>query len=322
MIIFVVILAVVGIGWRRQAAAKQRQTQVQTAQVKKGDVEQDLVVSGEIKVDRMARLTFPATGKLAYVKVNDGDRVNWGQSLIGLDAGELDTAVRGAWYRYLVAEANAKLVEDQVKGHDSDESFAQKNVRISAQATRDIAYDNWLEAKRARDKADLWSPVTGVVTQVTAKVVGETVGPSDGVVVADVTSVYFEALVDETDIHSVKLGQPVKVNLSAVPGTTLTGKVIAIGYQTRVANTGATVVPVKVALTSQDWAQVKLGLSGDASLVLATAKNVLTLPIGAVNDNKVTLVGSRETAVKTGVVGENEVEITAGLKEGDQVLIK
>ncbi len=322
LIILVAILAVVGIGWRRQAAAQKKQAQVQIAQVKKGDVEQDLVVSGQIKAERVAKLTFPTSGKLAYVNVSEGDTVNYGQSLMGLDAGDLDSAVREAWYRYLAAEANAKLIEDEVKGHDSDESFTQKNARISAQAARDIAYDNWLEAKRARDKADLWSPVTGFVTQVTAKVPGAVVGLSDGAVVADASSVYFEALVDETDIQKARVGQAVKVNLSALEGTTLDGQVTAIGYQTQISDTGATVIPVKVKLSSEDWAKVRLGLTGDASLVLATAKNVLTLPIGAVNGNKVTLVDGRETVVKTGVLGENEVEITSGLKEGDQVAVK
>jgi len=194
-------LAVVGIWqWRKAANAAVAKAAIKVVTVTRKDIESTLSESGEIVSDKTATLTFPVPGKLAYVGVADGDVVTLGQALVGLNTGDLAAAEQAAFYRYEAADANAKEVEDSVKGHDGDETFAQKNARVSAQTARDTAYDAWLSARRDLNNATLYAPFAGVVTNMTANAIGDTVGMADGVTVVDPTGLHFEAEVDESDI--------------------------------------------------------------------------------------------------------------------------
>src|SRR3989344_4329080 len=190
--------------WRAGRAAV---SPVKTYTVARGDVKDVIVASGEIVAGKTANLRFPATGKLAFINVSEGDVVRKGQALLGMDRTDLSSAEMEAYYRYLAADAYAKKIEDSVKGHDSDETYTQRNDRIAAQTARDIAYDNWREAQRDARDAILVSPISGVVTQITVSTVGATVTATDGITIADPQTGYFAAEVDEADVGRVAVGQ-------------------------------------------------------------------------------------------------------------------
>ncbi len=323
IIIAVVILAGLGVWWwRAGVAARKAAAAVKIVQVTRKDIESVLSVSGEIVSDKEATLTFPAAGKLSYVGVAEGDSVKKGQALLSLDPGDLETAVRDDYYAYLAADANAKEVEDSVKGHDSDETFAQKNARVAAQTARDEAYDVWLKAQRALHNSTLYAPFDGIVTNITANAVGDTVGVTDGATVVDPASLHFEAEVDETDIGGVEVGMPARLTLDAFSGQTIDATVQRIGYVTQISSTGATVFPVEMAVTDPIQSKFRIGMNGDADIILGTAKNVLTLPIEAVNDNVVNLPNGKTATIETGLAGVNDIQVTGGLNEGDKVVIK
>src|SRR3990167_10771011 len=105
--------------------------------VKKVDLKDSLSFSGGVDADEKATMVFQTSGKLAFVEVSEGEKVKKGQLLAGLDTGDLKAAERAAYYKYLAADANAKYVEDTVKDHDKDESFLQKNNRVTAQTDRE-----------------------------------------------------------------------------------------------------------------------------------------------------------------------------------------
>ena len=87
------------------------------------------------------------------------------------------------------------------------------------------------------DKAsmDVPSPLDGVVTNLPVRV-GETVVPGlqnqNGttiMTIADMSIITAEVRVDETDIVSVKLGEPADVTIDAIPNRIFKGQVIEIG---------------------------------------------------------------------------------------------
>lgn len=323
IIIAIIVLAGLGIWqWRKAAAAAKARAAVKVVQVIRKDIESTLSVSGKIVSDKQSTLNFPVSGKLAFVGVAEGDTVFAGQALVGLDTGDLAAAEQAAYYKYVAADANAKQVEDSVKGHDSDETFAQKNSRVAAQTARDMAYDSWLTARRALHNATLYAPFAGVVTKITANAVGDTVGTTDGVTVVDPTSLHFEAEVDESDIGKVEAGIPVRLVLDAFAGQRFDGTIKTVGYVTRISSTGATIFPVDMSVMGEIQKKFRMGMNGDTEIILGTAKNVLTLPVEAVNDGKVNLPDGKTAEVKTGLEGTNDVEITEGLKEGDKVIVK
>lgn len=315
--VIAVLMAVGGSWWWR--SRQQAKQPVQTYTVTRQDIREVIVASGEITADTQATLRFPASGKVAYVNVHEGETVRRWQALVGVDTTDLSSAETEAYYRYLAADANAKEVEDSVKGHDSDETFAQKNDRVAAQLARDIAYDNWLEARRNTRDAHLVSPLAGIVTQVTVSAVGASVTAADGVVVVDPTSLYFSLEVDESDVGRVSLGQPVEVTVDAYPHTTFKGKIERMSFKSSLSDSGATVYSVKVKLAGADLTQLRLGMNGDARIIVREQKQVLSLPIDAVVDGRVMLPDGQKKPVAVGVEGETAIEIKSGLNEGDVV---
>jgi RND family efflux transporter MFP subunit len=322
--IFVVLL-IVGVGlwwWKGQETKKKEKSERKIVSVVRKDLVETLSVSGKVRAEKQAELNFQSGGKLAMVRVKSGEKVERGEWLMGLDTGDLKAIETKAWYSYLAADANAKEVEDDLKGHDKDETFSQKNERVAAQTARDSAYENWLSARRAVDNAVLKSPFSGVVASVSTLSVGDTVGVSDGVVVFDPESVYFDIEIDESDLGKVSEGMEVVVTLDAFEGEEFKGQLSDIGYVSRLSNTGATVFPAKVTFPVNDMEKLRLGMNGDAEIVTDKVGGVLTLPIEAVIDNKVEKENGSKTSVKVGLEGESEVEIKEGLNEGDRVVVK
>lgn len=303
--------------WRSRQAS---QTPPQTYIVTKQDVKEVIIASGEITAERNATLHFPVPGKLGYINVSEGERVRKGQSLLGMDTTDLASAELEAYYRYLAADANAKEIEDSVKGHDSDETFAQRNDRIAAQVARDIAYDNWREAQRDSKDAHFVSPIAGVVTNITVSAVGSSVGVTDGITIVDPGSLYFSLEVDEADIGKVTLNQKVEITLDAYEDSVFSGTVDRISFGSLVSDSGATIYAVKIKLDSNDLTRLRLGMNGDARIILKEARDVLTLPLEAVSDGQVMLPTNEKKQVEVGIEGEEIVEIKSGLSEGNEVV--
>jgi HlyD family secretion protein len=324
-IIILVILLVIGGMWyvKRQAASKKSQAAIRVVVVERKDVVSSLLVSGSIEVEKKAVLNFQGVGKLGFINVEEGEAVKKWQSLMGLNMGDLDAAVNAAFYKYLAADANAKYVEDTVKDHDKDETFTQKNTRVAAQTARDMAYDAWLTARRTRDYGTLISPFDGIVTNITVNTVGDTVGITDGATVVDPTSLVFRAEVDESDIGKVSMDKKVTVSLDAFPEEKFEGKIVQIGFVSMFSSSGATVFPVKIEIIGGGDKVFRIGMNGDAEIILDKAGNALSVPSEAIIDGEVILeTTGQKTKVQTGLVGDENTEIKSGLSEGDKVIIK
>ncbi len=311
-------------GWNiYQSKSKSKNGQVKTVTVQRGEVVSSLTVSGEIKAKIQAVLNFPTAGKLAYIGVNEGDIVKKWQTLAYLDLGDLQAAETKAYYTYLAYDAAAKKVEDDMKGKGASENFLEKSTRVTAQTNRDIAYDAWLTAQRAVRNAKLVAPFPGVVTNVTATAVGDTVSISDGVTVVDPSSLYFSGEVDESDVGKIQTNQPVSIKLDAYDNREFSGKVEEILFSSQLSSTGATVFGIRIVFDEANLPTLRLGYNGDAKIILGGVKDVLKLPIDAVVDGHVTRPGDKElkVPVEIGLEGETELEIKSGLNEGDSVVL-
>lgn len=323
-VILVVVLGLVG-WWGFRSNAAKSEVKVKTAVVTRGDVAQTIVATGKIAAGKQVTLNFPASGKLAYLNAHEGDMVSRGQVLAGLDLGDAQAAQTAAYYKYLAADANAKQVEDEVKGHDSGETFTQKNERVAAQTARDIAYDTWLSAQRAVRNANLVAPFAGVVTGVTVSSVGDTVGITDGVTIVDPTSLYFASEIDESDIHYLSIGKSVEIKLDAYPSMEFDGQVSSIAFEATFSSSGATVYVVKMSVPAADLATFRIGMNGDVTMVVNQAQHVLLVPADAVVGDELTVVSGgkmEKRKVTVGVSSDTQTEVAGDIKEGETVWIK
>src|SRR5262249_7911911 len=126
---------------------------------------------------------------------------------------------------YETAENNVKIQQAQVD--QLEQSLKTQQTRITQQESllQNAQYD--LSNMR------ITSPINGVVTKRSADmremVSGSTFSPSNLLTVADMSVVRAEVQVDETDIPNVKIGQPAKVTIDALPDQTFNGKVTELG---------------------------------------------------------------------------------------------
>ncbi|MBI4038432.1 efflux RND transporter periplasmic adaptor subunit [Candidatus Daviesbacteria bacterium] len=320
LLIIIVVLSFIGYN----SIFQKKTPSLQFTQVKKGDIKSTVSSSGILTGKNEVNLKFRSSGKLAYVNVSEGEKVSAGQAIAGLDTRDLSIKLSQAENTLKDKQATAQKIEDDVKDHDKDETFTQKANRTTAQAARDSAFDGVKEARRAFGDAVLVSPISGVVTQAVS-VSGQNVSSSDTIAqIVDFSEIFFDTDIDETDISKISQGQSAQVSLDAYPDKNFAGTVSEIIPQTKTTSSGATVITTRINLSNPSINPIK-GLSGQASIILSEAKNVLILPSEAVRDDNTVFVqtaqGLKVEKVETGIKSDTNVEVKKGLKVDENVLL-
>lgn len=324
IIITIILLVIVGVLTKGFGLAKPKG--IETYTVSQGTVKEEVVISGEVMADKYSAMSFGASGKLGWVGVTEGQKVYRGQALLQLDAKVLNSALETAQSNLRSAEANAQYILDTVKDHSKDESFLQKTTRTTAEVARDNAYEALKVAEENLRNSTLYAPFNGIVASLTSTAPGVNVTYADKVVeIIDPSTIYFSVLADQTEI--IKLGEDnrVEIVLDAYPDQTLTGKVIFLGITPQMGGTGS-LYKVKIVFDeAPDLVKTRVGMTGDARFLITEKENVLNVPIKYVStdkNGKYVLMGNlkNKVYVKTGLEGEENIEIVSGVKEGDVLL--
>jgi HlyD family secretion protein len=153
--------------------------------------------------------------------------------------------------------------------------------------------------------------------------------------IVDVSSLSLAADVDETDVFLVKPGVQADAELDAVPGGRYPATVASVGlsptqsarggvsYRARLTLTGGTMPDGSRAPTPRP------GMSAVADLKVRTARDAISVPATAIvrdgdRDAVWVVDGShaRRRTVTVGTQGEDEVAVTAGLRVGEQVVVR
>ncbi|MFQ3536687.1 MAG: efflux RND transporter periplasmic adaptor subunit [Aggregatilineales bacterium] len=231
-----------------------------------------------------------------------------------------DAAVRAAEAQ--VAQAKAAL--------DALLEGATKEQRDIAAAQLQQARLNVAQAERSLSKAQLAAPVDGIISAVNISV-GQTVGlgGQPAFVLADTSTLYIEISVDEADIARVEVGQQARFTLLGINANEpFKGRV---ERKNTVGDVAQGVVTYGVRIKVTDRVPQLLGMTADVEIVLATRKDVLTVPTRAIrrdpNGRQFVLVQRPEGPpveinVQSGLsVGELTEVSGEGLREGQVVVI-
>jgi HlyD family secretion protein len=148
---------------------------------------------------------------------------------------------------------------------------------------------NLNSAKYDLNKLRVVSPIAGIVTRRNIEE-GETavVGTMNNagtvlLVIADLSVIETEVEVDETDIPFIKIGQPAKVKIDALPDQEFSGTVTEVGnspIQASAGQTRATNFKVTVTINGQ-VPNVRPGFTCTAVVTTATRQKALSVPIQA-----------------------------------------
>ncbi len=282
-----------------------------------------------VESDRKAFVMPKVQGEIRQVLADEGERVRAGQVLARLDGDKLrlEVALNEATMRKLERDYNRNL-ELQQKGLVS--ATAIDNLKYELEAAK----ANWELARLQLSYCDIRSPIDGTVTQRLDVVkVGNTVTPMGGViesgqsslfVVEDLDTLMLRVNVPERELAKLSVGQVAQLSFDAVPNHLFEGKIELISPYVSAATATFT---VRIRVTKTDGL-LRPGMFARVAIVYERKPDALQIPRTALLDGdgppKVFVVKdgkAMERAVKLGLSNGAWIEVTDGLKDGEQVVV-
>jgi len=271
--------------------------------------------------DRYAALSAPAPTRIARVRIAAGQRVAAGAPLVEFERVTFNAEASGAQAKLTAAQRAydraARLADEGI--------VARKEVEQAA-AELGAARAAAVTARRAQQLAVLRSPISGVVTRMSA-VLG---APADAgqvlVEVADPSAFDVVLMIGPTEAGAVRPGAPVTISAGEkVGGEPLgSGNVASIGAAV---DTTSRSVAIRVAVRTPRRA-LRLGESVYGEIAIETRPRAVVIPVEAIVPEgagyKVFVVDKSGTAhereVKIGGRTPTKVEIIEGLNGGETVV--
>lgn len=202
-------------------------------------------------------------------------------------------------------------------------------------------------ARDTLSKTTIVAPMAGIITALPVEegevaVIGTMNNAGTKLLtIADMSTVEAVMEVDETDVPNVKVGQKATVTIDAYPNKTFEGTVTEVGSSpmtTAGLQTSSEAVnfEVKIQLANPP-AGVRPGFSASADIITGTRAKSLAIPIQALVIREKPTKGAEKAKeeegvylhkegkaqfvpVTTGLAGENNIEITKGLSEGQEII--
>lgn len=193
------------------------------------------------------------------------------------------------WKASLLPREQYERAQNEVKRAATDLRGAEQSVKTQEQSVKQEEA-NLENAKVDLNKVRLVSPINGIVTRRNIEE-GETavVGTMNNagtvlLTIADLSVIETEIEVDETDIPFIRIGQPVKVTIDAIPDKTFPGKVTEVGNSPIQVAGGAAqrATNFKVVVTIEGAVpNVRPGFTCTAVVTTATRQKIIAVPIQA-----------------------------------------
>jgi len=278
-------------------ACKRSQQQVlyEPVPVSRRDITVSAEANGSIQPIQITDVKSRASGQILEIRVQTGDMVRKGDTLVRVDRRDPTTSFNQAQADLEVAQAQAANAAAQKRRADEmfqagvlseqdhdNATLADANAR--AQLVR--AEAGLQSAQDALTDCNVLAAVEGTI--LTRKVEEGTVitsavrDVSGGTVLlqmADLSTVEVQALVDETDIGKVQPGMPVVITVDAYPNQKFTGTVLKIEPQSTVTQ-NVTMFPVLIYIPNPNGL-LRPGMNGEVAIQIGQRQNVLAIPTSA-----------------------------------------
>ena len=191
---------------------------------------------------------------------------------------------------YEQAVADVELRETELKAREVEVNGASQRILQERATLESARYD--------LTQVTITSPIDGIVTRRNIEegetvVIGTMNNPGTVLLtIADFSVLEAEIEVDETDIPTIRLGQPVEITIDALPGRVHTGRVTEIGnspIQQAAAGAQEATNFLVVAVVDGDVPGVRPGFTSTAEITTATRTGALAVPIQATTVREVEL---------------------------------
>lgn len=309
---------------------------VKTVTVTLGDPAGSNVFSGSVRGRYESRLGFQVAGKISVRHVNLGDRVEPGKVLLEIDPKDLEENLRMASAGLEAAKTRANQAKNDFERHAALYQYAAvskaayeqyKTAREAAGEALRQAQAQYNQSRNALGYSRLIADARGIISSLEVEA-GQVVAAGQPVLTF-VKSGELEVAISipEHRISAMRPRQAAAVKFWALPGLTLQGFIREISP---VADAATRTYSARVSLPFAP-PEVQLGMTASVETAPAASsagRKVAFVPVTAIfqtgGQAGVWLVRdgqARLVPVSVGEFSENRVEVTAGLAEGDVLVV-
>ena len=282
-------------GGRAKDKGESPQSRPTSAVAESRDIHFSINAAGEIGPADQVSVRPEVNGRILELPVDIGDKVSKGELLFQLDDRNLQIErasaekdierakleVEQAERNYLRSEAlfNDRLISKEVFEDTKTQHELAKNTLARSEKSLELVQDNLRKTRIVApfDCTVLTRPVS----------VGQAVSGSGGfnsgtevLTIANLTDMIINAHINQADVSRLSVNEDVDVQVEAVPGLKMVGKVERIAPQATIKN-NIKGFAVRILLQHVDL-RVRPGMTANIQIPVAAADQVVAVPLGAV----------------------------------------
>ncbi len=301
---------------------------VEVVQVKSMPLQDDAQAVGSLRSRQSVTLRPEVSGRIAQIAFADGSRVQRGQLLIQLDDVLQRAELSQAQAQLSIARANLKRNEELVA-----QAFVAQRVLDESRASLQVAEAQVALAQARLSRMRITAPFSGTVG-LSAVNLGEYVKDgADLVNLEDTSQLTVDFRLPERFQSRIEAGQPVRVEVDALPGKTFNGRVQALDP---LVDANGRSIAVRATLPPAAGSDLRPGMFARVTTVFSVNNAALVVPEEAIvpqggkqfvfrlvkeGEGDAAKLVSKRTEVQLGVRRGAQVQIAQGLNEGDTVVV-
>lgn len=323
--VLTILIIVGGIFIYRQQTALNTD-ELKSTTVKRGDLKETLILSGEIKADDQATVSFQTSGLLANVAVKENEIVEKGSLIASLNQQQMRKTLQKELNDFMKERWD---LEDERDTYE-DEIITDSVRRALDKAQFDVnnsILDVELQTITIQ-LSNIYAPISGIVSSTYNTYAGINVTPATQIAtIIDPDSVYFELTADQTEVAQIRDGMTGNLTLDAFLDEKLNGRVSSVSFSPQ-AGELSTVYPVRFMFLNSSNVNFKyrLGMTGEVEFVVSEKPSTLFVPFNFVREQDgqtfVRVLEDGEIVdrpVEIGIETDEFTEILSGVSEGETI---
>ncbi|UCH92803.1 MAG: efflux RND transporter periplasmic adaptor subunit [Candidatus Aminicenantes bacterium] len=231
-----------------------------------------------------------------------------------------------------LAEMQVRLFRSRVK----NQSQRMKTLLYTQESKIKELESQVSEYRQAIEKLNVKAPKPGILVYAAdwtgrKKNVGDRCWVGSKILeISDLSQMQVAAVIPEPEAGKVKEGLPVEIRLDSNPDRVFKGKVKSLGriFRTKSYDQPTIVFDVTIDILNPDPELMRPGMAAGVDIIVSCKENILQVPESAIIYHeeglfvrKKSFFGKKMVPVTLGVGSGGMVEVLAGLKENDRVII-
>lgn len=349
IIIVVLVIAVIVIAITNKSGKSDNQGPA-TVKVEKRNIVDKALAIGTIDPETEIQVKSKISGVVKKLFIEAGSLVKYGDPLLEIRPDptplELAEAKRNIEMEKIAVQ-NAKYEFERAsqlkeKGFTSDREFQTADKLFEqAKLREEMATEKLALLEKGKIniagtdiEAIIKAPAAGFILERMIDV-GDPIVPltsyQEGTVLftlADMSKLIFKGTVDEIDVGKLKENMEAEIQVGALPGKPVIGKLSRISLKAQKQD-NTTVFPVEIMIEITEGQVLRAGYSANANIIISKKDSVLAIPERVVtfrNDSAFVNIkdgeGKKEIFVETGLSDAIYIEVISGLEESQEILEK